>query len=101
MKLHYAPAGATRLDSVKQALLTTGPNSFLSRLEQKFKTNLYGFSGALTRLKDGNDLYGEGRTSDLSGALDETIKRASGMPLSAVVLATAGISHVTSELAAG
>src|SRR6476620_2124285 len=98
MKLHDAPAGATRLDSVKQALLTTGPNTFLSRLEQKFKTNLYGFSGALTRLKDGNDLYGEGRTSDLSGALDETIKRSSGMPLSAIVLATDGAANVPSDI---
>jgi len=99
MKLHDAPGGATRLDTVKQALLNTGPNSFLNRLEQKFKTNLYGFSGALTRLKDSNDLYGEGRTSDLAGALDETIKRSSGMPLSAIVLATDGASNVPSDIA--
>jgi uncharacterized membrane protein len=99
MKLHDAAGGATRLDSVKQALLNVGPNSFLSRLEQRFKTNLYGFSGALTRLKDGNDLYGEGRTSDLAGALDETIKRSSGMPLSAIVLATDGASNVPSDIA--
>src|SRR6185437_7652328 len=50
MKLHDAPGGATRLDTVKQELLNTGPNSFLNRLDQKFKTTLYGFSGALTRL---------------------------------------------------
>jgi len=98
MKLHDAANGATRLDTVKQALLNTGPNSFLSKLEQKFKTNLYGFSGALSRLKDANDLYGEGRTSDLSGALDETIKRSSGMPLSAIVLATDGAANVPSDI---
>jgi uncharacterized membrane protein len=98
MKLHDAAGGAMRLDTVKQALLNTGPNSFLSRLEQKFKTNLYGFSSALSRLKDANDLYGEGRTSDLSGALDETIKRSSGMPLSAIVLATDGASNVPSDI---
>src|SRR6185295_11071538 len=57
-------------------------------------------SGGLTRVKDGNDLYGEGRTSDLAGALDETIKRSSGMPLSAVVLATDGASNVPRELTA-
>ena len=69
MKLHDVPGGATRLDSVKQALLNTTPgqDSFLNRLEKKFKTNLYGFSGTLSRLKDGNDLYAEGRTSDLAG----------------------------------
>jgi uncharacterized membrane protein len=100
MKLRDVPGSATRLETVKQALLNTGPDSFLNQLEKKFKTNLYGFSGALTRLKDGNDLYGEGRTSDLAGALDETIKRSSGMPLSAVVLATDGASNVPSDLAA-
>ena len=102
MKLRDVPGGGTRLDSVKQALLNTGagPDSFLNRLENKFKTNLYGFSGGLTRLKDGNDLYGEGRTSDLAGALEETIKRSSGMPLSAVVLATDGASNIPRDLAA-
>ena len=99
MKLQDVPGGATRLDTVKQALLNTGPDSFLNQLERKFKTNLYGFSGALTRLKDGNDLYAEGRTSDLAGALDETIKRSSGMPLSAVVIATDGASNVPRDLA--
>src|SRR5678815_4074923 len=54
MKLRDAPDGATRLDSVRQALLNTTPgqDSFLNRLEKKFKTNLYGFSGGLARLKD-------------------------------------------------
>ena len=101
MKLHDVPGGATRLDSIKQTLLNTntGQASFLNRLDQKFKTNLYGFSGALSRLKDGNDLFGEGRTSDLSGALEETIKRSSGMPLSAIVLATDGASNVPSDIA--
>src|SRR5688572_2826709 len=102
MKLSDIAGGATRLDTVKQALLNTsaGQASFLNRLEQKFKTNLYGFSGGLARLKDTNDLYGEGRTSDLSGALEETIKRSSGMPLSAIVLATDGASNVPSDITA-
>ena len=102
MKLRDIPGGATRLETVKRSLLNGDPgkDSFLNRLEKKFKTNLYGFSGALTRLKDGNDLYGEGRTSDLAGALDETVKRSSGMPLSAVVLATDGASNVPRDLAA-
>ena len=102
MKLRDVHGGATRLETVKQALLNTNPgkDSFLNQLEKKFKTNLYGFSGALSRLKDGNDLYGEGRTSDLAGALNETIKRSSGMPLSAVVLATDGASNVPRDLAA-
>ena len=103
MKLHDAPNGATRLDAIKQTLLNPGSgqtSSFLSRLDQKFKTTLYGFSGGLARLKDANDLYGEGRTSDLAGALSETINRSSGMPLSAIVLATDGASNVPTDLAA-
>ena len=102
MKLRDVPGGATRLDTVKQALFnnTPGQESFLNRLDRKFKTSLYGFAGGLARLKDGNDLFGEGRTSDLAGALDETIKRSSGMPLSAVVLATDGASNVPRDLAA-
>jgi uncharacterized membrane protein len=102
MKLRDVPGGATRLDTVKQALFnnTSGKESFLNQLDRKFKTSLYGFAGGLARLKDGNDLFGEGRTSDLAGALDETIKRSSGMPLSAVVLATDGASNVPRDLAA-
>src|SRR5213593_1834264 len=79
MKLRDVPGGATRLETIKQALLNenSGKPSFLNRLEEKFKTVLYGFSGGLVAAKDGKDLNGEGRSSDLAGALDETIKRSS------------------------
>jgi uncharacterized membrane protein len=102
MKLRDVPGGATRLETIKQALLNenSGKPSFLSRLEEKFKTTLYGFSSALTSAKDGNDLNGEGRSSNLAGALDETIKRSSGVPLSAVVIATDGAANVPADLAA-
>jgi len=99
MKLNDMPNGLNRLDSTKQALFG-GKNPFLQRLEEKFKTNLYGFSGSLNRLKDGNDLFGEGRSSDLAGALNETIKRSSGMPLSAIVIATDGATNVPTDLTA-
>jgi uncharacterized membrane protein len=99
MKLKDMPGGSTRLDAIKQGLFST-QTPFLPRLEEKFKTNLYGFSGTLTRLKDGNDLYGEGRSSDLAGALDEAVKRSSGMPLSAIVIATDGASNVPNDFAA-
>src|SRR5215213_4443770 len=100
MKLRDMPDGGARIDAVKQALLNTGQNSFLNRLDAKFKTNLYGFSSGLNRLKGGEDLFAEGRTSDVAGALEETIKRSSGMPLSAVVIATDGASNVPRDLAA-
>lgn len=103
MTLKDMPGGASRLDSVKQSLLTpqtSGGSSFLTRLEEKFKTNLYEFSGTLLNLKTGDDLDGEGRSSDLSGALDETVKRSAGVPLSAVVIATDGVANVPRDLAA-
>jgi hypothetical protein len=78
MKLRDMPDGNARIDAVKQSLLSTGQNSFLNRLDAKFKTSLYGFSGALSRLKGADDLFAEGRSSDLGGALDETIRRSSG-----------------------
>src|SRR5437773_7826822 len=78
MKLQDTPGRATRLEAVKHALLTpqsSGQTSFITRLEEKFKTNLYGFSSELASVKDGDNLFGEGRTTDLVGALDEIAKR--------------------------
>lgn len=103
MKLQDTPGRATRLDYAKQMLLSppaAGKSSFISRLEEKFKTNLYGFSGEVVGVSDGNTLYGEGRTTDVTGALDEIAKRSSGMPLSAIVLATDGASNVSRDLSA-
>ena len=103
MKLQDTPVRATRLDYAKQMLLAppgSGQNSFINRLEEKFKTNLYGFSGEVVGVSDGNTLYGEGRTTDVAGALDEIAKRSSGMPLSAIVLATDGASNVSRDLSA-
>src|SRR5436190_14914402 len=103
MKLQDTPGRATRLDYAKQMLLApsaSGKNSFLASLQEKFKTNLYGFSGELNGVPDGNTLYGEGRTTDIAGALDEIAKRSSGMPLSAVVLASDGAANVSRDLSA-
>jgi uncharacterized membrane protein len=103
MKLQDTPSRLTRLDYAKQMLLTpaaNGKNSFLTSLEEKFKTNLYGFSGEVAGLSDGNTLFGEGRTTDIAGALDEVAKRSSGLPLSAIVLATDGDANVSRDLEA-
>lgn len=102
MKLRDAPGQAARLDNVKQTLFSSqsGQPSFVKRLDERFKTDLYGFSGTLTKLKDENDLFGEGRTSDVAGALNETLKRSSGLPLSAIVIATDGAANVPNDLTA-
>jgi uncharacterized membrane protein len=101
MKLQDTPARATRLDYTKQMLLAPQGKerqSFFSNLEEKFKTNLYGFSGDVSGVPDGSTLYGEGRTTDISGALAEIAKRSSGMPLSAIVLASDGAANVSRDL---
>lgn len=103
MTLKDMPGGASRLDAVKQTLFTpqsSGRSSFLTSLEEKFKTNLYEFSGTLLNFKSADDLRGEGRSSDLAGALDETVKRSAGVPLSAVVIATDGVANVPRDVAA-
>ena len=103
MKLQDTPARATRLEYAKQMLLappSPGKNSFIGRLEEKFKTNLYGFSGDLVGVSDGASLFGEGKATDVAGALDEIAKRSSGMPLSAIVLATDGAANVSRDLSA-
>jgi uncharacterized membrane protein len=102
MKLLDTPDRSTRLDYAKRMLLApvAGKNSFLANLDDKFKTNLYGFSGDVTNAVDGSTLYGEGRTTDVAGALDEIAKRSSGMPLSAIVLVTDGAANVSRDLSA-
>src|SRR5687767_3808849 len=52
MTLRDTPGGLTRLEWAKQVLLnqqssgqSSGAGSFITRLEEKFRTNLYGFSG--------------------------------------------------------
>jgi uncharacterized membrane protein len=77
---------------------SSGKSSFISSLEEKFKTNLYGFSGEVTNLADGNTLFGEGHNTDIAGALDEIARRSSGMPLSGIVIATDGASNVSRDL---
>jgi uncharacterized membrane protein len=102
MKLLDTPDRSTRLEYAKRMLLApgSGKNSFLANLDDKFKTNLYGFSGDVTSAVDGSTLFGEGRTTDVAGALDEISKRSSGMPLSAIVLVTDGAANVSRDLSA-
>jgi uncharacterized membrane protein len=102
MNLKDGANGSSRLDSIKQAIFSQNSKqgSFLSRLDDRFKTSLYGFAGSLTSLRDQNELNGDGRSSDLSGALAETLKRTAGQPLSAVIVATDGAANVPGDLAA-
>jgi uncharacterized membrane protein len=103
MKLQDMPARSARLDYARQMLMTApiaGRNSFLASVEEKFKTNLYGFSNEVVSVPNGDSLYGEGRATDVAGALDEIARRSSGMPLSAIILATDGAANVSRDLSA-
>lgn len=91
--------GLSRLEAAKRALLST-ESSYLARLQEKFKTDLYGFSTEVTKLTDGGELYGEGMGSDLGGAIFEAVRRSSGGLLSAIVLVSDGASNVPRDLAA-
>lgn len=101
MKLQDTPQRSTRLQYARTMLLeqsATGKKSFLTTLEEKFKTNLYGFSREVSGISDGAALFGEGRSTDIAGALDEIGRRSSGMPLSAIVLVTDGAANVSRDL---
>ena len=91
--------GLSRLEAAKRALFST-ENSFLTRLQENFKTDLYSFSTEVARLTNGGELYGEGSGSDLGGAISETVRRSSAVPLSAVVVVSDGASNVPRDLAA-
>jgi uncharacterized membrane protein len=103
MKLQDTPDRSTRLEYARRMLLAppaAGKNSFLTSVDEKFKTNLYGFSGEVTNIADGASLFGEGRTTDIAGALDEIAKRSSGLPLSGIVLMSDGAANVSRDLSA-
>jgi uncharacterized membrane protein len=91
--------GQSRLEAAKRAL-SSGENSLLTRLQEKFKTDLYSFSTEVTKVGDGGELYGEGAGSDLGGAISEAVRRSSAVPLSAVVVVSDGASNVPRDLAA-
>jgi hypothetical protein len=91
--------GLSRLDAAKGTLFSPD-SSFLARLQERFKIELYGFSTEVAKLKDGGELYGEGGGSDLGGALSEVVRRSNAGPLSAIVLVSDGASNVPRDLAA-
>ncbi|MBV8859523.1 MAG: hypothetical protein JOZ02_21505 [Acidobacteria bacterium] len=99
MQMADAGDGRTRLEAMKTALFDAdGP--FQKRLREKFRTQAYGFSNQLDNVGDGGEeLTGEGLSSDVSGALAEAARRSTGAPLSAVVLVSDGAANAGTDLA--
>src|SRR5215212_2747745 len=99
MQMADAGDGRTRLDAMRAALF--GANApFQQRLQEKFRTQSYGFSSQLNNIGGGEELTGEGLSSDVSGALAEAARRSTGAPLSAVVLVSDGAANAGADLAA-
>src|SRR5215204_791546 len=100
MQMADAGSGLTRLDAMR-ATLFDADKPFQQRLREKFKTQAYGFSNQLNNIGDGGEeLTGEGLSSDLGGALAEAARRSTGAPLSAVVLVSDGAANAGADLAA-
>jgi uncharacterized membrane protein len=99
MQMADAGGGRTRLDAMRGALFDAG-GPFQQRLREKFKTQAYGFSNQLDNISDGEELTGEGLSSDVGGALAEAARRSTGAPLSALVLVSDGAANAGADLAA-
>jgi uncharacterized membrane protein len=99
MLMADAPGGLSRLEALKGSLLSAEA-PFHARLRERFKVETYGFSSGLDAISGGDDLTGEGQSSDLGGALAEAARRSAGAPLSAVVLVSDGAANAGRDLAA-
>ena len=100
MQMADAAGGLTRLDAMRGALFDAG-GPFQTRLRERFRTQAYGFSNQLGNVGDGGEeLTGEGLSSDVGGALAEAARRSTGAPLSAIVLVSDGASNAGADLSA-
>lgn len=90
--------GRTRVQAVKDLLTPT--SAFASGLEAKFKTSLYGFSANTSKLKDPIELSANGISTDLAGALQQSVKDATGSSLAAIVVLSDGGANTPRDLAA-
>lgn len=90
--------GRPRVQAVKELLAADSP--FARGLDAKFKTNLYGFSSAVSKIKDVNELQAAGAATDLAGALKEVVKESTGVPLAAIVVVTDGAANTPRDLTA-
>lgn len=98
MQMADAGGGLTRLEAMRGALFDAG-GPFQTRLREKFRTQAYGFSSQLDNINGGEELTGEGLSSDVGGALAEAARRSTGAPLAAVVLVSDGAANAGADLA--
>ncbi|MFN0119023.1 MAG: hypothetical protein ACKV2V_00825 [Blastocatellia bacterium] len=73
---------------------------FTAKLTEKFKVNQYAFAAKTTRIKGTGELTGEGKSTDVAGALRDVVRDSTGLPLSALVLASDGAANTPRDLTA-
>jgi uncharacterized membrane protein len=88
----------SRIAAAREIL--TPDSQFARGLDAKFKVNLYRFSTTAAKIKDAGELKAQGAATDLSGALSETVRDASGAALSAIVVVSDGGSNTPKDLGA-
>jgi uncharacterized membrane protein len=88
----------SRIAAAREIL--TPENQFARGLDSKFKVKLYGFSTTAAKIRDASELKAQGAATDLSGALGEAVKDASGAALSAIVVVSDGGSNTPKDLGA-
>jgi len=93
--------GRRRIDAVREIL--NGSESLLTRVAQKFRLRLYGFSNGVASLPvmenggTGSTLRAEGNATDVTGALAESVRDTVGSELAAIVLISDGGANTTRE----
>ena len=96
MTLQDGPGASARLTGLKQAIFDQG--GLVDRLEEKRRVRAYRFASKVRVLRKPDELKGEGTTTDLAGAIMETVRNLGPEGLRAVVLCTDGAHNASSEL---
>ena len=83
-----------RLDAVKN--LMGGQGQFYKSLTDKFKVRTYKFSQTSERA-DANTLTGEGEQTNLTAAIEQSVRDAAGLPVAGIVVMSDGASNAEAD----
>ncbi len=90
---------AARLDALKRVM---SPGSdFFRQLSDRFKVRAFKFAARAERVADASGLTASGDRTNLAAALDQGVRDAAGLPLSAVVVMTDGAINVEGDATTG
>lgn len=86
----------TRLETVKKLLANDG--QFNQQLSTNFKIRTYKFS-TITERADASLLSGEGEQTNLTTAIEQSVRDAAGLPISGIVVLSDGASNAEADAA--